>query len=59
VQPITGTGSNTGLDVTAQASGYIIGTGSFGDTATFGSASVTTKGLNDVFVVKAGAAGFN
>jgi len=59
VQPITGTGSNTGLDVTAQAYGYIIGTGSFGDTATFGSASVTTKGLSDVFVVKAGAAGFN
>jgi hypothetical protein len=59
VHPITGTGSNNGWDITAQPSGYIIGTGSYQNTATFGSASVTAENVDDVFVVKAGAAGFN
>jgi hypothetical protein len=59
VQPIKGGGSNLGLDVTAQPSGYIIGTGSYQNIATFGSASVTAQDMDDVFVVKTGAGGFN
>jgi hypothetical protein len=59
VQPIAGTGSNNGWDVTAQPSGYIVGTGSYQDQATIGSASITVEGLDDVFVVKAGANGFD
>ncbi|MBI5775236.1 MAG: immunoglobulin domain-containing protein, partial [Verrucomicrobia bacterium] len=55
------TGGSTGTDihegVAADSNGNVCIVGRFGGTATFGSHSITSSGLNDVFIVKYDSAG--
>ena len=52
-----GTGSDNGNDISADGSGNSYVTGIFSGTATFGSFTLTSSGLSDVFIGKYDAAG--
>ncbi|MCB0567342.1 MAG: SBBP repeat-containing protein, partial [Phaeodactylibacter sp.] len=47
-----GNGFDPGLGIATDAAGNVYATGSFDDTATFGSTTITSAGSRDVFVVK-------
>lgn len=53
-----GSGDDLGIDITADASGLWTATGWYEASATFGGATLTSAGAEDVFVVKSGSNGF-
>jgi hypothetical protein len=56
-QSAGGTLLDQGLDVTTDSSGNIIATGYFQNTASFGSANLTSAGFEDIFILKAKPSG--
>ncbi|MDP2302774.1 MAG: T9SS type A sorting domain-containing protein [Ignavibacteria bacterium] len=52
-----GTGADYFNDIAVDAEGYILGTGYFNGTATFGTTNLTAIGSSDIFFIKCNAAG--
>ncbi len=53
-----GTFDDIGYGVAIDGSGRVVATGGFGDTATFGTTTITTAGNNDAFIVRMNKNGF-
>jgi hypothetical protein len=56
-QSAGGESLDVGFDIGTDGSNNILGTGSFQDTATFGSATLVTAGVDDAFIIKTGPNG--